>query len=339
MEPKAVALFSGGLDSILAVRVLQEQGIEMHAFHMVLDVHAGLPGSHDEALERSAAALGVPLHRDYRPQEYLAMLRDPPHGYGKNLNPCIDCRLFLLRSAAEYMREIGASFLVTGEVVGERPMSQRRDTLRMIEKRSGLTGILLRPLSARLLEPTLPEIEGVVDRERLLGISGRSRKPQMALARRYGITEYPSPAGGCLLTDAGFARRLRDLLDTQDDVDPSEIHLLKVGRHFRLSGEMRALVGRDHADNEAILSLKRAGDLLLRCADVTGPVTLCRGPASGTALRQAAALTARYSKARDQAQVPVHVWDVLPDGALREPPRRLEVAPAGAERLGVRRIG
>ena len=335
MEPKAVALFSGGLDSILAVRLLQEQDIEIHAFHMVLDFHAGLPGEHDEALERSAARLGVPLKRCYRPQEYLAIVRNPVHGYGKNLNPCIDCRLFLLRNAAEYMREIGASFLVTGEVVGERPMSQKRNTLRMIEKRAGLLGLILRPLSARLLEPTIPEQEGIVDRERLLDISGRSRKPQMALAERYGITEYPSPAGGCLLTDPGFSRRLRDLLATQQAVGSNDINLLKVGRHFRLSGGLRAVVGRDHADNEAILSLRRPGDVILRNADVPGPVTLCRGVPTDEALRQAAALTARYSKARDQVEVPMNHFMVLADGELEPAPTPLAVRPADAGALGL----
>ncbi|MCM8761412.1 MAG: hypothetical protein NC933_04695, partial [Candidatus Omnitrophica bacterium] len=201
MTKKAVVLFSGGLDSILATRLMMELGIEVACVHYYIEFAAC--GGGETSAVNAAKMLGVPIKIFDITAEYLEMFRNPKHGYGANINPCIDCKILMLKKAKEYMAEIGASFLVTGEVLGERPMSQRRDALNIIEKNSGVRGILLRPLSAKLLVPTIPEAKGVVDREKLLDIQGRSRKIQMELAARFGIKEYPNPSGGCLLTDPG----------------------------------------------------------------------------------------------------------------------------------------
>jgi hypothetical protein len=280
----------------------------------------------------------VPLEVLYAPDEYLEMFKKPRYGYGKNMNPCIDCRIFLLSKAAAYMRRIGASFIATGEVVGERPMSQRRDVMTMIVRRAGLEGLVLRPLSAQLLDPTIPEQTGLVDREKLLDIRGRSRKPQMALAERYGITEYPSPAGGCLLTDPGFARRLADLMRTKPGFDSNDVNLLKVGRQFRLGPDQRVVIGRDEPDNEALLSLRRPGDVVLQSDDAPGPITLCRGALDAEALRRAAAMTARYSQARALAESSVRCERVGEDGALK-PGEIFRVAPRPPEDMAAERIG
>jgi hypothetical protein len=267
------------------------------------------------------------------------MLKHPRHGYGKNMNPCIDCKVLILKKAAEYMREIGASFIATGEVLGERPMSQRRDALALIEKEAGLQRLVLRPLSARLLEATIPEESGLVNREALLDIHGRSRKPQMELAARFSITQYPSPAGGCLLTDPGFSRRLADLLRERPDFDSNDVQLLKVGRHFRLGPAMRAVVGRDDADNQKILALARRGDTLMELTELPGPLTLCRGPFTPEALRRAGSIAARYSKGRSLPEVEIRCSNVsgCADGAAESftccvPPR--EYTDVGAERIG-----
>ncbi|NQT21487.1 MAG: hypothetical protein HQ592_17410, partial [Planctomycetes bacterium] len=210
---RAVALLSGGLDSVLAVRVILDQGIDVEALNYVTVFCTCTPkNSSCSAASTAAAHLGVGLKTINTSRELLGAVKNPRHGYGRNLNPCLDCRILMFLKAKEYMQEIGASFLITGEVLGERPMSQRRDAMAIIERESGLDGLIVRPLCAKALEPSIPEKEGWVDRSKLLGITGRSRKPQIALAESYGINDYPCPAGGCLLTDAGFAARLRALM-------------------------------------------------------------------------------------------------------------------------------
>ena len=218
------------------------------------------------------------------------------------------------------MEEVDAAFIFTGEVLGERPMSQRREAMRLIERKSGLDGRLLRPLSAKLLPPTIPEKEGLVDRDKLLAIGGRSRKPQIALAEQYGIADYPCPAGGCRLTDPGFARRMRDLVRHKDDFDLNDVNLLKVGRHFRLSPEAKAVVGRDQEENRRILALVKEGDILFEVQDWGSPVTLLRGQTSERKVHLAAAITVRYSDApAEKPEVVVHYgldYATL-DGVLR----------------------
>ena len=303
--PKAVALFSGGLDSQLAVNLMLEQGVDVECLTVVSVFHQAAAGPEHPAA-RAAARLGVPITLVDLNDEMLAMVKNPRFGRGKNMNPCVDCRILLLRRAADRMRETGANFIVTGEVLGQRPMSQRRDAIRRIEREAGVEGYVLRPLSARLLNPTVPETEGLVDREKLLAIRGRSRREQMALAETLGITDYPSPAGGCLLTDPGFAFRLRDLLERRDAC-LHDVELLRVGRHFRLDDCTKLVMGRHEAENARLEALAQPGDRLLDAADVTGPTALLRGDTREANVETAAQLTLKYGKAKDEAAARVTV--------------------------------
>jgi tRNA U34 2-thiouridine synthase MnmA/TrmU len=242
--------------------------------------------------------MGAPLHVVSAEAEFLAIVRQPRHGYGGGLNPCLDCHTLIVRKAAERMREVGAALVFTGEVLGERPMSQHQIGLDLVERKSGLAGRLLRPLSALHLPPTIPEREGLVDRGRLLDIHGRSRLRQLALARFYGIDKFPPPAGGCLLTLKEPVRRVRDLLAHVPEFSANDFQLAQLGRHFRLSPQARLVVGRDQAENGRLVELAQAGDLFLEVRDGGSPVALLRGPAPDEVLRLAAAITARYSDVR-----------------------------------------
>jgi tRNA U34 2-thiouridine synthase MnmA/TrmU len=250
---------------------------------------------------RSAARMiGVPLTVRNITNVYIDMLKDPHCGYGGNMNPCLDCHALMLRLAGAMMKEGGFDFLFSGEVLGQRPMSQTKPSLRYVEKNSGFEGYILRPLSAKLLTPTIPEQQGLVDRDRLLDISGRGRKAQMKLAEAFGISDYPAPAGGCLLTDVGFSRRLKDLFAHQDDCQERDFELLKYGRHFRLNTECKVVVGRTQTDNSQILRLVEPHkDITIRMVDMAGPVVLIPAGAPEKVLREAAILCVTYSKAKD----------------------------------------
>jgi tRNA-specific 2-thiouridylase len=301
-KTQAIALLSGGLDSTLAVRLMLDQGIEVEALNFVTPFCQCNRNGRCEALH-VADQFDIPCKTIAVTDEFFERIRQPKYGYGSGMNPCLDCRILMFSKARQRMGEIGADFVFTGEVVGERPMSQRRDAMRTIERESGLEGRLLRPLSAKLLAPTIPEQEGLVDRERLLDISGRSRKPQMTLAQEHGITDYPCPAGGCLLTDPGFARRMRDLVQHSPDFGLNDVSLLKVGRHFRLSPTAKAVVGRDERGNERIVTLARPGDMFFEVQEWGSPVTLLRGETSDQEIPLAAAITARYSDASGSVAV------------------------------------
>lgn len=333
MKAKAIALLSGGLDSTLAVKLLLQQGVDVRAinFKTIFCTCDRKSGCGSEA-RRVADEFGIDLKVCEITREYLPIVKEPKHGYGSNMNPCIDCRILMFKKAAEYMDEVGASFLVTGEVLGERPMSQRRDAMDLIEKEAGLTGKILRPLSAKLLKPTIAEEGGLIDREKLLDIKGRSRKPQMKLAEAMGVEDYPCPAGGCLLTDPGFSNRLRDLFE-YTDASINDIQLLKHGRHFRLSKQCKIAVGRDEGENEVIFTLAKPGDIVFRVAEFSGPVTLLRGEPSDGQINMVAAITARYSKARCESNVRVNYLK-LP-GKVEEP---IFIKPALDEELGPLRI-
>lgn len=287
---KAIGLVSGGLDSSIAVALIRSQGIAVIALNFVSPFF-GQKGF----LRRVMEKLGAELREVPVGEEYLDIVRNPRFGYGKNLNPCIDCKIFMLRKAKTIMEEEGASFVFTGEVVGQRPKSQMRDTLRLIEKESGLSGLLLRPLSAKLLPPTIPEMEGWVRREELLGIAGRGRKEQFALAERFGIEEYASPAGGCLLTDPLFCERLKDLME-HGPFTFEEVALLKLGRHFRLSPEYKLVVGRNERENKALLACARPGDLLFSPRGGKGPLGIGRGFARPEDIYRSAQIIAFYTK-------------------------------------------
>jgi tRNA U34 2-thiouridine synthase MnmA/TrmU len=296
---RAVILLSGGLDSTLAARILREQGIELHAIHFTSPFctcsHAGNGGCRSQA-QVVATRMGIPIRTVSKGEEYLEIVKSPRHGRGKAMNPCLDCRIFTLRKARAYMEEIGASFLVTGEVVGQRPMSQREDALRSIERHSGCPGLVLRPLSARHLPPTLPEREGWVDRERLLAITGRSRKEQMRLAASFGIGDYPCPAGGCLLTDRGFSVKVRDLVEREPSFGMHDVHLLKVGRHFRV-GEIKAIVAKSEAENRRLEALCRGKETVYVSDSHPGPSVALRGGSEAERLDLLSRILTRYSKA------------------------------------------
>lgn len=307
MNRKALVLLSGGLDSILTVKVLQEQDVEVEAVNFIIEFAACMRTEGGNAAQRAASGLKVPLKTFDITDEYLEVLKHPKHGYGANINPCIDCKIFMLRKAREYMERCGASFLATGEVLGERPMSQRRDALNIIEKEAGVRGILLRPLSAKLLTPTAPETEGVVDRERLLDIKGRSRKPQMALAEKFGIREYPNPAGGCLLTDPGFTKRVKDLIK-YDELNVENLKLAMTGRHFRLSGSTKLVVGRDARENAILDGIAKPNDILFKLADRQGPLSILKGAFDKDLIYMAARIVVHHTKFRDEAAIKVNRW-------------------------------
>jgi tRNA U34 2-thiouridine synthase MnmA/TrmU len=228
-------------------------------------------------------------------EDYLDIVTNPEFGYGRNLNPCIDCKIMMLRKAGEEMQKIGAHFVITGEVLGQRPMSQQRSTLNLIEKRSGLQGLIVRPLSAKLLKPTTPESEGWINRTKLFDFSGRTRKPQIALADKLGIKSYAQPAGGCFLTDENYARRIKDLIryKQKEKITLEEIQLALCGRQFRISDTAKAIVGRDENDNK-ILSQFMPGRWALKAVDFEGPLTIVECSATEKELEIAAQLTARY---------------------------------------------
>jgi tRNA U34 2-thiouridine synthase MnmA/TrmU len=297
---KAIALLSGGLDSTLAARVMMEQGVELEALNfLTVFCTCTNRGATCLASQKAVETLGIPLKVFNVSEEYLSVVKHPKHGYGSNMNPCIDCRIFMLKKAKAYMEESGAAFIVTGEVLGQRPMSQRRDAMRLIEKEAGLEGFILRPLSAKVLPITIPEKEGWVNREKLLTLQGRSRKPQIELAGHYGIHDYPCPAGGCLLTDPGFAKRMKDLMVHNPDFSLNDVHLLKMGRHFRLSHGVKLVVGRNEEENQKIQTFAQGEDILLKVSSFPGPLSLLRGKSNEGAVEKAAAITAHYSKAKD----------------------------------------
>lgn len=293
---RCVALLSGGLDSTLAVKLMQDQGIEVKALAIktpFCDFDCGKGCGF--RVKEVADELGVDLKTVYLGKEYLEMLKNPKYGYGSGMNPCIDCRIMMFKVAKEYMQEVNADFLVTGEVLGQRPMSQNLRALKIIEQESGLEGKVLRPLSAKNLKPTDVEVKGLVDRSRMLGIKGRSRKVQIELAKSIGLRSIPNSAGGCLLTDKHFAARVRDLIEHEGDITLNDVELLKVGRHFRLSAKAKLIVGRNKDENEIIDSLKRESDLILEPKDVKGPKALLRGEYDEGIITTAAEIVCRYS--------------------------------------------
>ena len=299
MNVKSLALFSGGLDSILSVLVIRAQGIAVHG------ITFETPFFNARRAKASARAIGLPLTVTDITAEHLEMLKNPRYGYGRNMNPCIDCHTLMLKVAGRMMEETGADFLQTGEVLGQRPMSQGKQSLHVVAKNSGYPDIIIRPLSARLLPETKPEREGKVDRSRLLSIQGRGRKEQMDLALRFGVSDYPTPAGGCLLTDPMFSKRLRDLFRHEKDFRIREIELLKYGRHFRLNEKVKVIVGRRRPDNEAIQRLAEDHDAIMRAAHFPGPFTLIPYGGDEQTRRAAAALCALYSDAPPDAEVAV----------------------------------
>ena len=288
-----ISLMSGGLDSQLAVRVLQRAGAHVEAVTFETPFFAA------DAGRKAAAALGVKLHVVDFTDDEISLIENPPHGFGGAMNPCIDCHALMIRRAGELMARLGFDFVATGEVQGQRPMSQNRQSLGIVEKVSGLKGRLVRPLSARLLEPTVPELEGRLDREQLLDLSGRGRERQIALAAEFGIVDYPSPAGGCKLTEEGFCRKLRDLMDHEGLGDRRLVHLLTVGRRFRLAGGTGVALGRDRIENQVLKELDRIkseGSVILSPVNVPGPTAFIPSLKGEADFALATELVAAYSR-------------------------------------------
>jgi len=295
MDMKALALLSGGLDSTLAVKLILDQGIDVVGINFTSPFHIS---GKDEAI-KIAKKFKIPLKTVNLGKNYLRVIRNPKHGYGKHMNPCIDCRIFMLKKAKKYAKEIGASFIFTGEVLGERPMTQNRENLDLIEKESGLKGKLLRPLSAKLLPKIKAEKKGWVDREKLLDIRGRSRKRQIELAKKYKIKEYPSPTGGCLLTYKEFADKVRDLFKHKKKVSIKDINLLKIGRHFRFK-KNKIIVGRNEKENKQLLRMKEKNDYYFEVPSCGSPITILQGSKTKETIKKAAELTAHYSDAKEK---------------------------------------
>ncbi len=299
---RALGMCSGGLDSMLAGLVLRSQGI--HVEWVTFTTPFFSAGKARSAAEQT----GIPLHVQDITDEYLVMLKDPPAGYGKNMNPCMDCHALMFKKAGEFMQANGFDFLFSGEVVGQRPMSQNANSLRYVEKHSEFEGLILRPLCAQNMPETPMEKQGLVDREQLLNFSGRSRKPQMALAKEFGITDYPSPAGGCLLTDPGYSRRLKDLFDHGAELTRKHLHLLKFGRHMRLNAEAKIIVGRTKKDNEHIMAhVDPRRDTVLKVIGHPGPTVVLPGEGTKEILFLAGAICAGYSKASDSDTIQIQV--------------------------------
>ena len=307
--PKAIALYSGGLDSTLAILVAMRQGIEVTAVTFL--THFGCDISDKSSCSKdpftAAAQFGFEVKLCHLADQFMEIVKKPKFGHGKNMNPCIDCRILMLREAKVLMAMRGADFIITGEVLGQRTMSQRRDTFPKIDREAGLAGYIVRPLSARLLKPTIPEQAGIIDRERLCAFNGRSRKPQMALAREFGLTVYPAPAGGCLLTDPIYSCRLRELLEFTPDPQLKDIQLLRAGRQFRIPRSGKVIVGRHEEDNKMIDSLVDSSDYLLWVDGHGSPLTVASGTMTENALGIAASICARYSDARALPAVDVSV--------------------------------
>ena len=285
---RGLSLMSGGLDSQLAIRVLQNAGAEVEA------VCFSTPFFDISAAKKAADALGVKLRVIDFTDDEIALVKNPPHGFGGAMNPCIDCHATMIRRAGELMAELGYDFVATGEVQGQRPMSQNRQSLGVVEKCSGLKGRLVRPMSAKLLEPTVPELEGKLDREKLLDISGRSRDRQIALAAEFGIVDYPSPAGGCKLTEDGFCRKLKDLQDHEGLDDRRLVELLLVGRRFRLPDGSSVILGRDRIENQVLRGERRG--VCIAPVNVPGPTALVPALKSEADLTMAEELVCSYSR-------------------------------------------
>lgn len=318
---KGIGLLSGGLDSILAVKVLQDQGLDLLGITFETPFFDAAPGI------KAGKLAGIAIRVMNITDEHLRMLRSPKYGYGSQMNPCIDCHALMLQVAGKIMEEEGAQFLFTGEVMGQRPMSQRRDSLRSVENLSGYAGRILRPLSARLLPPTIVEEEGLVDRERLLDIQGRSRKRQVELSKHYGIKDYPQPGGGCMLTKEGFSHKLRALFEIHPDASSREVEILKWGRHFRLPGGLLLAVGRNRSDNEKLEKLVALEDAVMRVADYPGPlaVAIKASNARKEDLMAAAGILMAYSDAPATGEAKVLVNLQGKESMLRRSPLAREV--------------
>lgn len=338
-QPKAVALISGGLDSLLAARVVMDQGVHVEGINFYtgfcVEGHTHAIRKQDRARPKrnnalwSAEQLGIKLHIVDIIEEYKDVVINPKHGYGANLNPCLDCKIFMVDKARQWIEENGFDFIITGEVVGQRPMSQRKDTMPVVMRDSGAGDRLVRPLCARNLPASLAETSGWLDRDKLFGFNGRSRKPQMALAAKFGFEDYAQPAGGCcFLTDKQYSVKLSDLWATRGtrEYDLDDIMLLKVGRHLRPRPNFKIIVGREEGENRFLEGYRKRFVHMIPTSH-TGPLVLLDGEISADDIELAARLTARFSQGRDAEQVTIEVKPMDADA------RRLDVVPLTADEI------
>ena len=335
MTRTVISLVSGGLDSLLAARLMQLQGLEVRPVHFISPW-----GCDEKAIANIEEQIGTPVVRVEKGADFIGVVRNPAHGYGRYMNPCIDCRIHMFRRMTPLARELEAAAIVTGEVLGQRPMSQTRRQMRLIDRQSGLGGMVLRPLSAKLLPPTEAELRGIVDRASLYAFSGRGRTPQIALAARLGITRYDTPAGGCKLTTAGFVPKLRDFLGHYRDENMADARLLSYGRHFRLSHDVKVVLGRDKEENRLLEEYvtQTPGSLVSYTAylpeNFTGPTALACGPASARVDEFAGQAILRYARAQN---VPTegHTIRVISAGGERLVPASRPLTDEDAARLRI----
>lgn len=327
---KAIALISGGLDSTLATRLVKDQGIEIIGLNFKTTFclcDRKTSGGCLNYAKLISQNLGLEFKMLSISEDFLKIVKNPKHGYGSGMNPCIDCRILKFSKAKEMMQEIGASFIITGEVLGQRPMSQHRRALKIIDKESGLEGLVLRPLSAKLLPQTIPEKEGWVSRDKLLNFNGRSRKPQIELAKRFDIKDYSCPAGGCLLTDPEFSKKIKDLLK-YGELNLNSAELLKIGRHFRISKDTRLVVGRNERENIHLKNLAQEKDYLFMPEDIAGPISLGRGIFNKELISLSCSITSRYCDLDGKLSVNI-VYKRFPE----QEEKILEVSPIKALEL------
>ena len=305
-----IALFSGGLDSAIAVLLILQQDIQvtalsfMNHFGCDMDDRSSCGSNPFPAAEK----FGFTVKLMHLGQKFVNIVRNPKYGHGKNMNPCIDCRILMLTEAKNFMEIVGADFVFTGEVIGQRPMSQFREQMKIVTEDSGLEGRLVRPLCAKLLPETEPERLGIIDRNKLESINGRSRRRQMELAEQFGLEDYPTPAAGCLLTDKGYSARLRDYFSHTELTDFTELNLLRVGRHFRVSNRAKVIVGRNETDNAKIERYRKPGEWLFEAKGTGSPIVMLKGEFTEETAKAAAALTARYCGRREEKEVEITFW-------------------------------
>lgn len=296
---RALAMLSGGLDSILAAKLIKDQGIE------VIGITYKSYFFDEENARRMVKQIDIPLEVVDFSEEHFELVKNPKHGYGKNMNPCIDCHAMMMRYSGELLKKFEADFIITGEVINQRPMSQNAGALNTVKKESGFSDKILRPLCAKLLPPTEMEESGMVDREKLMNINGRSRKVQIELAEKWNIKDYPSPAGGCKLTEPGYSKRLRDLLDNNDEVTPRDMELLRYGRRFRISRNTVIISARTKDEGDLIKPILNSNDTGFIVDKYTGSMVVLVGEATEEGIKLAAAIAARYSKGKDEEKVTV----------------------------------
>ena len=324
----AIALFSGGLDSALAILLVLQQGIEVTALSFLTHFGSDIKDFSTCGTEPNpvSSKFGFNVRIGHLGEEFIDIVKSPKYGHGKNMNPCVDCHLLMLKEAKRYMELVGADFVITGEVIGQRPKSQFRNMLNLIEKESGLAGYLVRPLCAKLMEESIPEKEGLLDRNKLLDINGRSRKRQMELAEEYGLEDYPSPAGGCLLTDKSYSNRLQDLFEHSDKIDFNDLNMLRVGRHFRLDEHTKVIVGRHEEENDKLLKYAGKDHHILEAIDTGSPIVIYSSSKGEDRIDDAAAITARYCDDKNEDEVEITV-------IFKGDTRKMSVAPADPDQF------